>query len=309
MNFASRYTSTDGDIRPGAIVRDVLASIAMLIAVIVLWPLHIVPTGHRGVITSGGAIQGVEGEGWTVVLPIIHKLNIFSIRAEAAEVPAAEGATSDTQPVHVTLTVRYAIQVSRVSEIFEKYSKDGNLDSYVATATREAFKAVTARFSAPDLIAKRSEVSAGIVELLRKKLNVYGAEVISVDVTSFVFSKAYMDSIGNKVLQDQLLQTAEKKALTVVAEQKQKVAIAEAEATALRAKADGEAYANLAIAKAEAQALQVKGEATARAMEAQARALSANPALVEMRKAEAWDGKLPTAIYAGAPIPFLNTTK
>jgi len=27
---------------------------------------------------------------------------------------------------------------------------------------------------------------------------------------------------------------------------------------------------------------------------------------VERVKAERWDGKLPTAIYAGAPIPFFN---
>ena len=27
---------------------------------------------------------------------------------------------------------------------------------------------------------------------------------------------------------------------------------------------------------------------------------------VERIKAERWDGKLPEAIYAGAPIPFLN---
>jgi prohibitin 2 len=30
---------------------------------------------------------------------------------------------------------------------------------------------------------------------------------------------------------------------------------------------------------------------------------------VERTKAEKWDGKLPEAIYAGAPIPFLNVTK
>ena len=30
---------------------------------------------------------------------------------------------------------------------------------------------------------------------------------------------------------------------------------------------------------------------------------------VERTKADKWDGKLPEAIYAGAPIPFLNVTK
>jgi hypothetical protein len=30
---------------------------------------------------------------------------------------------------------------------------------------------------------------------------------------------------------------------------------------------------------------------------------------LERTKADKWDGKLPEAIYAGAPIPFLNVSK
>ena len=48
---------------------------------------------------------------------------------------------------------------------------------------------------------------------------------------------------------------------------------------ARKAQADGEAYANLSIAKAQAEALRVQNAA------------------------------LPTAIYSGAPIPFLNVGK
>ena len=46
-----------------------------------------------------------------------------------------------------------------MAEVFEKYSHDGNLSSYVQTATQEIFKAVTAKYSAPDLIAQRARVS------------------------------------------------------------------------------------------------------------------------------------------------------
>jgi hypothetical protein len=35
-------------------------------------------------------------------------------------------------------------------------------------------------------------------------------------------------------------------------------------------------------------------------------ALSQNALLVEYAKAVRWDGKLPQAIYAGTPIPFLQ---
>jgi uncharacterized membrane protein YqiK len=58
-------------------------------------------------------------------------------------------------------------------------------------------------------------------------------------------------------------------------------------------------------ATAEAKAIQLQGEAQATAIKAQAEALKASSDLVELRKAERWDGKLPTSIYAGAPIPFM----
>jgi len=37
--------------------------------------------------------------------------------------------------------------------------------------------------------------------------------------------------------------------------------------------------------------------------------LKSNPTLIDLRKAERWDGKLPAAIDAGAPIPFLPVDK
>ena len=140
---------------------------------------------------------------------------------------------------------------------------------------------------------------------LRNKLDIYGAQVINVDMRNFSFSKDYMEAINAKTTQDQLLQAAEKKALTVAAEQKQKVAIAEAEATALKAQADGEAYANLTIAKAQAEALRVQGVSLAQSKDV----LDLRRIEVEKIKAEKWNGALPQAIYAGAPIPFLNMSK
>src|SRR5712692_11517837 len=123
--------------------------IAVIILLVLLWPFYSVPTGSRGVVTQFGKIVGIEGEGLAVLWPW-QNLSNFSIRAEQADIDKAEGATSDTQPVHVSLTVRYSIATDKVAEVFEKYSHDGNLSSYVQTATQEIFKAVTARYTAVD---------------------------------------------------------------------------------------------------------------------------------------------------------------
>jgi hypothetical protein len=163
---------------------------------------------------------GIEGEG-LAVLPPWQKLYNFSIRAEKADIENAEGSTSDTQPVKVSMTVRYSIATDKVAEVFEKYSHDGDLSSYVQLA-------------------------------------------------------------------------AENKLKTVEAEQKQKVAVAEAEAKA-----------TIATAQATAQSLRIQNEALARNKDV----LDLRRIEVEKIKAERWDGKLPTNIYSGAPIPFLNLSK
>jgi len=138
-----------------------VAAVAFVVVLVLIWPFYSVPTGSRGVVTQFGRIVGIENEG-LAVLPPWQKLSNFSIRAETANIENAEGSTSDTQPVKVSLTVRYSIATDRVAEVFEKYSHDGNLSSYVQTATQEIFKAVTAKYTAPDLIAQRSKVSNDI---------------------------------------------------------------------------------------------------------------------------------------------------
>jgi prohibitin 2 len=289
---------------PGRPLKFVAVGIAVLIVLAFLWPFYAVPTGSRGVVTQFGKIVGIEGEGLTI-LPPWQKLSNFSIRAERADIENAEGSTSDTQPVKVSMTVRYSIATDRVAEVFEKYSHDGNLSSYVQTATQEIFKAVTAKYSAPDLIAQRAKVSSDINAALREKLTLYGAQVINIDMRNFAFSDSYMHAINDKVTQEQLRLAAENKLKTVEAEQKQKVAVAEAEANARKVQADGEAYANLTIAKAQADALRVQSAALAQSKDV----LELRRIEVERTKAEKWNGVLPTAVYGSAPIPFLNVSK
>ena len=300
----SRYKTDNNQPNVFAILRD--GGIALLVLILLMWgnPFRTVPTGTRGVITQFGAIRGIEPEG-LVILPPWQQLAVFNIRAEEATIEGAEGSTSDTQPVKVSLTVRYSVATDRVAEVYEKYSHDGNLASYVQTATQEIFKAVTARYTAPELISQRAKVSSDINTALKEKLSLYGANVINIDMRNFSFSETYMSAINQKVTQEQLRLVAENQLKTVEAEQKQKVAIAEAEAAATRAKADGESYANLKIAQAQAEALKVQNAALVQSKEV----LELRRIEVEKIKAERWDGKLPENIYAGAPIPFLNVGK
>jgi regulator of protease activity HflC (stomatin/prohibitin superfamily) len=281
--------------------KRVLIGVAVVFLLFMLWPFYSVPTGSRGVVTQYGKIVDVEGEGLAVIVPW-RKLYNFSIRANQADIENAEGSTLDTQPVKVSLTIRYAIAPDRVSEVFEKYSHDGNLASYVQTATQEVLKAVTAKYTAPALIEQRAKVSSDINNELKDRLSKYGAVVIDVNMRNFAFSESYMHAINEKVTQEQLRLGAENKLKTVEAEQKQKVAVATAEASAAKATADGEAYANLTVAKAQAESLRIQSAALAQSKDV----LELRRIEVELKKAERWNGALPTNMYGSAPVPFLN---
>ena len=313
MSFMNRYINVTTRERYGnkvsvsepnllAIFRDLMIVFVLLIVLLMLNPFNSVPTGSRGVVTQFGKIVRIENEG-LAILPPWQKLSIFSIRAEEAKIDNADGSTSDTQPVHVSLTVRYSIATDRVADVYEKYSHNGDLQSYVQTATQEVFKAVTAQYTAPDLIAKRAQVSSDINSALQTKLTKYGAQVINIDMRNFAFQDSYMKAINSKVEQEQLRLAAENKLKTVEAEQKQKIAVAEAEASAAKATADGQAYANLKVATAQADALKVQNAALAQNRDV----LELRRIEVEQTKAEKWDGKLPVNIYGSAPLPFLNT--
>lgn len=307
MSFLDRYvTTTPRGSSLNLLKIGVHAFVALFLVILLLAfnPFQSVPTGSRGVITQFGKITGVKPEGLVIVAPWEH-LAIFNVRASQVDIDGASGSTSDTQPVTVNLTVRYAIDPAKVANVYESYSHDGDLSNYINTATQEVFKAITAKYTAPNLIAKRANVSADIVAALRDKVAIYGATIISVDMRNFSFQEAYMKAINDKVTQEQLRLVAENKLLTVTAEQRQQVAIAEATAESVRKKADGDAYAVLANARAQADALRIQGKA-----------LEENPRILELRrieveriKAEGWNGALPTSIYAGAPIPFLNVEK
>src|ERR1700723_8520 len=273
MTIKDRYTTEDNP-RWGAIVRDGLILLAGVMLLAKLWQFYSVPPGRRGVVTQFGKIVGIEQEGLPV-LPPWQNLTLFSIRAEEANIDNASGSTSDTQPVSVSLTVRYSISPDKVSEVYEKYSHNGDLSSYVQTATHEIFKAVTAKYTAPDLIAQRARVSADIYASLAEKLAIYGAQVINIDMRNFAFQESYMRAINAKVEQEQLRQAADNKLKTVESEQKQKVVIAEAEASAVRATADGDAYATVKNAQAAADAIKAQGAA-----------LTQNAQVLELRKIE-----------------------
>lgn len=123
---------------------------------------------------------------------------------------------------------------------------------------------------------------------------VLGVEVTDFQLTNIEYTKGFKTAVEQAVTARQMIETREREA----AQEKQ---VAERN----RIKAQGEADALLARAQAEAKSIQLCGEAEAAAIQAQAEALRQNTGLVELRKAEKWNGALPQQMLSGV-VPFMQ---
>ena len=241
-------------------------------------PLTVVPAGHRGVITVFGKVDPVAlAEGLHVVNPLANvvKIDVRVARADSE----GEAASRDLQTVHTAITLNYRINGDLVAKLYKDVGP-GFERTVIDPAVQETFKAITARYTAEELITKREEVRNAIRGLLKEKIDaraVNALELDEVSITNFRFSDQFRQAIESKQEAEQLALKAQRDLERIQIEAKQRVATAEAEAAGLRAQ---------------------KQEIT--------------PDLLKLREIEVqskaidkWDGKLPQTI-AGGTLPFIG---
>lgn len=254
--------------------------IAFISIILLLWlmPFSIVRPGYRGVITTfGNPKEVVYSEGIHFVMPVsqtMHTVDVSIQKAEANE----ESASKDLQTVHVTTLLNYHIDPKAVVSVFVNLGNEAEI-RIVNPALQEAVKAVTAKYTAEELISKRIEVRNDIISTLMERLDRHGIKIDEFSILNFNFSKSFNEAIEAKTTAEQLKLKAERDLQRIQVEGQQKIVSAKAEAEGLAA-----------------QRQQITTE------------------LLELRKIEnekaaieKWNGELPT--YSGGVIPFINMGK
>ncbi len=270
--------------------------IIILIIVFFISAFVIVDSGHVGVIRTLGAVQPQAlPEGFHLKKPFMDKIEQMDIRLTKANAKSA-AASKDLQTVQTQVTVQYSI-TGDVAPM--TYQKIGQRDTVAATvvqpAIQESVKAVTAQYTAEQLVTKRAEVKLQIQEAIvnfitvtLKEKNVPNAlKIANVAITDFEFSDEFNRAIEMKV-------KAEQEALQARNEKVKRVTQAEAAAAEKQLAADAEAYE-----------IEVASKARADAIAREAKALKDNPQLIQLRLAEKWDGTLPKFTGGGA-VPFID---
>lgn len=204
--------------------------ILILVLIIVFTGVYEVEAGNIGVVTRFGAVNRVAYPGINFKLPFIEKVVPLSIRTQKDEVPAT-AMSENLQVVTSLIAVNYHLDGSRAEEVYQNVGSN-YAEIIVAPAIQNTFKAVTAQFSAEELITKRDEVRMMAEEELTKQLEPYYIVVENFNIVNFDFSEEYQNAIEAKQVAQQQVETS-----------KQKLAQAEIDAQTVIAQAQGQADA------------------------------------------------------------------
>lgn len=264
---------------PKLVSRGVAGLVAVVVlAILAFQSFTIVQAGHRGIVLQLGAVQPqVFDEGLHFKLPFIQTVVPIEVRVQKAESNQVS-ASRDLQTVTTTLAVNYHLSGDSVNALYQKVGMEYK-SRIVDPAIGESLKAVTAQYTAEDLISKRSEVSAKVKEVLTEKLSMYNMVLDEINITEFKFSEEFDRAIEQKQIAEQQALKSKLDLERIKIEKEQEITRAQAQAEALRL-----------------QKLEVTPELIQlREIEAQLKAI------------EKWNGQLPNV--TGGATPFINVDK
>ena len=255
--------------------------LALIIGIILLLfvlsrPWVQVGAGERGIVLDFGAVQDkVLGEGLHFRIPVVQTVALMDVKVQKSLTNAA-ASSSDLQEVSSEVALNYHIIPDKANIVYQTIGLNFK-ERIIDPAVQEVVKAVTARYTAEELITKRPAVSEAMRATLSERLMEHNIAVDAFSIVGFSFSKIFMEAIESKQTAEQLALKARRDLDRIKIEAEQKITAATAEAESLRLQ-----RANI------------------------------SPDLIELRRIEAnlraidkWNGILPQVTGGGA-VPFIG---
>src|SRR5881397_719499 len=241
--------------------------VIIAVVLVLLWvfsPFVIVGAGERGVVFN--QLHGIEDkilpEGFSFIIPFVERVIKMDVRILKSDTRST-GASKDLQTVATEIVLNYHLFPDRVNKVYQKRIID--------PAVQEIVKAVTAKFTAEELITKRQFVKDEIKSALHERLMTSHISLDELNITDLQFSKGFNEAIESKQTAEQLALKAQRDLERVKIEGQQKIV----------------------QAKAEAESQRIQKE-------------TISPIILQLRAIEKWDGKFPQVIGGSGALPFIN---
>ena len=229
-----------------------------------------VGAGERGVVfnlLAGGVQDKILNEGLKFKIPFVEDIIRVDVKVQKTETDAT-AASADLQIVRSRIALNYHIDPGQVNTVYQDIGVEFK-SRLIDPQVQESVKAISAQYTAEELITKRAEVRDDIKEMLSVRLREFNIVLDDFNIIDFAFSTEFNRAIEAKQTAEQDALKASRDLDRVKIEAQQKIARAKAEA--------------------ESQRLQQK---------------TITPILLQLRAIEKWNGILPQV--TGGAMPFID---
>ena len=240
----------------------------VILVILLFLSISTVDTGNTGFrVTFGKVSKEVLEEGVHFKIPFVQKIVEVNNKTQKT-VAEGRGASSDLQTVSYSVSVNFRVNAESSYSLYQRVGTKYK-STIITPAIQEASKSVIAKYTAEELISKRTEVSSSIKEQLGNRLKDYGISIVAINIENFDFSDEFNKAIESKQTTQQEALKAQEEYKKAEIQAQQKVMEAEKNAEAKIKEAEGEAKANELINN------------------------SISDKILNKELIEKWDGKLP----------------
>lgn len=299
-----------------AIVGSVLLIVALMFAGSFF---EVVDPGFRGVkvifgeLTEESLDEGLHFKSpWTTIHEIDVRERVVNAKAGAA--------SSDLQSVSTQVAVNFRGDPAMIWWLYQNIGV--TVETWEHTKLnpiiQETVKAVTAKYTAENVIKNREDVKKSIEDTIINRAKQSNLLVTAVNITDFSFSEAFDRAIEAKVQAEQDFFRSQNELKKEEVEAQKTVVKAEADKKIRELKAKGERTATEEAAAGSAKQIELESiaqaEAIKRTADAQAEANKAllatlDPRILEFKKLEKWDGALPRVSGGKDSIVLIDPEK
>ena len=283
---------------------NVVIIVIVCAALFFMGPLTTIHEYDRGVVTRLGAVVRTASPGLNFKIPFIESVYVYPVSIQSLVIPNVGTYTIDNQQLDAKLTINYRIPADGVENIYKSVP---DYEMRLQTMVIDRFKNALGKLNVVDVTQKRADIALSIFSNVKEEAKrLYGLDVIDFQVVNIDYTKEFESATEQAMTAKAGVERREQEKRQAEVEADKAKIEATGKANAAIAFANGEAQSRLAIAKANAEAIRLEGLAKADALRAQSSSVTQE--LVEMRKAEQWNGALPTQMLGGT-VPLMQIGK
>jgi len=231
MSKRNKYYEEEKEFNPIPII--ILGAVIIISLLLIFTSFYTINAGERGVLLTFGKPDMIaSGEGFHFKIPFVQQVIKVDVKTTKIE-ETSDSASKDLQDVQTTIALNYHVSPEQVPVLYQSIGVAYE-DRIIRPAIQESVKAVSAKFTAEELITRRQEVRNDIRDQLKERLLKSYLIVDDFNIVNFQFSEQFDKAIEDKVTAEQKKLTAERDLERIEVEAKQKIATATAEAESLR---------------------------------------------------------------------------